>query len=155
MVRPADLDRLVGSPWHGTLSYLDYQSNSKATISSTLEVVQQPGLAQVGNDFADAGVAPGWQFRIGYPDEPKMDSAQVVRIEDGGRRLSGEKVLSRSERGDGVICLVTEERGRDDDRPADFRFTYNIAARAFSIRKEVRPDGAAEFFERNCYRWTR
>jgi hypothetical protein len=37
----------------------------------------------------------------------------------------------------------------------EFRYTYLIEASSFSIGKEVRPEGAAEFFARNRYSWKR
>ncbi len=36
-----------------------------------------------------------------------------------------------------------------------FRFTYTLDGAAFSVKKEVKPEGAAEFFERNRYSWKR
>lgn len=159
MVVPADLDRLTGAPWAGTLTYRDYGTGKETTIESTLEVVKAPGLAEIGNDFADAGVRPGWEFRIGYPREPKANSSFVVRISPDGKRLqtdrSDETVTSRIEMPDGALLLTTEERGMDNERPAVLQFLYAISQTSFSMTKRVRPEGEPEFFDRNKYRWSR
>lgn len=154
-MRAADLDRLTGPEWNGTLTYRDYTTDKKTSIGSTLTVVKVAGLAEVGNDFADAGVTPGWDFRIGYPREPKMNSSEVIRISPGGDRLGDEAVTQRQEMSDGTLRLVTEKRGTDNDNPALFRFVYTITDSVFTITKLVKPDGELDFFERNEYRWKR
>ena len=155
MVRAADLDRLTGPEWNGTLTYRDYTTDKRTSIESTLTVVKVAGLAEVGNDFADAGVTPGWDFRIGYPREPKMNSSEVIRISPGGDRLGDEAVTQRQEMSEGTLRLVTEKRGTDNDNPALFRFVYTITDSVFTITKLVKPDGELDFFERNEYRWKR
>jgi len=155
MVRAADLDRLTGPEWKGTLTYRDYTTDKETSIESTLTVVKVAGLAEVGNDFADAGVTPGWDFRIGYPREPKMNSSEVIKISPGGDRLGDEVVTQRLEMSDGTLRLVTEKRGTDNDLPALFRFVYTITDSVFTITKLVRPESEVEFFERNEYRWKR
>ena len=96
-----------------------------------------------------------WVFEYEYPDEPKANGKQVVRLEEGGTLFDGEKVVERSSLDGGALRIVTEKRGRDNDRDALFRYTYTLGESSFSIRKEVRPEGAAEFFERNTYSWRR
>lgn len=155
MVTSADLDRLTGPEWTGNLTYRDYTTDKKTSIESTLLVVKQAGLAEVGNDFADAGVRPSWDFRIGYPREPKMNSSEEIKISPGGRQLGDETVRQRQEMSDGTLRLVTEKRGTDNDNPAQFRFVYTITDTVFTITKLVKPDSEAEFFERNEYRWMR
>ena len=72
------------------------------------------------------------------------------------RRISdGEEVVERAGLDRGGFRLVTVKRGRDNDREALFRFTYTFGGMTFSIKKEVRPEGSAEFFERNTYSWKR
>lgn len=43
----------------------------------------------------------------------------------------------------------------DNDKRALFRYTYLLGAKSLSIKKEVRYEGASEFFERNEYSWKR
>lgn len=154
-ISASDLDRLTGAPWTGTLTYRDYQTNKETTIESTLEVIKLPGLAQVGNDFADAGVVPRWEFRFGYPREPKANSTNIVQLSHDGRRFDNELVIKRSESPENTLRFITQSRGSDNDKPATFRHLYALTDNSFTITKLVKPDDAVDFFERNAYRWKR
>ncbi|MGH9903627.1 MAG: hypothetical protein ACRD68_17610 [Pyrinomonadaceae bacterium] len=142
-VQAEDLRRLTGARWTGALVYVDYGSNKEVSIRSNLTVTQSPG------DEAS------WVFDYEYPDEPKANGKQVVTLGKDGTAIGGETVIERSSLDDGALKVVTERRGKDNNRDALLRFTYLIGASSFSIRKEVRPEGAAEFFERNRYSWKR
>ncbi len=138
-----DLRRLTGARWTGTLTYLDYRSKKPVSIPSNLLVSQAEGDES------------SFVFEYGYPKEPRANGGQTLKISDDGTVIDGQAVVERASLGSGVLRLVTVKRGRDDDKEALFRFTYTIAASSFSIMKEVRPEGAAEFFERNRYSWQR
>ncbi|MET0623305.1 MAG: hypothetical protein ABW250_10025 [Pyrinomonadaceae bacterium] len=140
-VRPEDLRRLTGARWTGTLTYTDYSSNKRVTISSNLSVTERD--------------ATSWVFEYEYPKEPKATGKQSVTLARDGATLDGETVVERSELEGGQLRVVTEKRGTDDDRAALFRYTYLIGASSFSVRKEVRRDGDEGFFERNVYSWSR
>lgn len=138
-----DLRRLTGAQWTGTLSYLDYRSNKKTTIQSSLKVTRVEG-----NESS-------WLFEYTYPAEPKANGRRVVKLEEGGTVIDGETIVERTRLDGDAFKVVTEKRGKDNDRDALFRYTYTFGASSFSILKEVRPEGASEFFERNRYSWHR
>jgi len=138
-----DLQRLTGARWRGTLTYTDYRSAKKVSIPSELTVTQAEGQGRA------------WLFEYVYPAEPKANGRRTVTLGEGGGVFDSEKVVERTGNGDGVVVIVTEKRGKDNDKDALFRFTYTFGGSSFSIRKEVRPEGAAEFFERNRYSWER
>ncbi len=142
-VSAEDLRRLAGARWSGALTYLDYRSNRKVSIPSNLTVTQA------------AGDENAWVFEYEYPEEPKANGQRTLKIEGDGAVFDGETVVERAGLDGGGFRLVTVKRGRDNERDALFRFTYTLDGPAFSIKKEVRPDGAAEFFERNQYSWKR
>ena len=142
-VAAEDLRGLTGARWTGTLTYLDYRSNNKVSIPSNLRVTQ-----------ADEG-GSAWVFEYEYPEEPKANGKQTLKISDDGTVFDGERVVERAGLGGGGFRLVTVKRGKDNEKEALFRFTYTLEGSAFSIKKEVRPEGAAEFFERNTYSWKR
>jgi len=142
-IEPADLQRLSGAPWKGSLTYLDYTSKKPVSIASTLVVTR-----------ADAD-GRSWRFDYQYPDEPKANSASSVTIAGDGSAIDGERVTERSVLADGIVRIVTEKSGQDDRRPAMFRFTYLIGDSSFSRRKEVKFEGTADYFERHTYSWTR
>ncbi len=141
--RAEDLRRLTGARWMGTLVYLDYRSNKEVSIRSNLTVTELPGEVS------------SWVFEYEYPDEPKANSTQTVTLDQDGTVIDVGTVIERITLDGGALRIVTERRGRDNNRDALFRYTYLIGASSFSIKKEVRPEGAAEFFERNRYSWKR
>lgn len=142
-VTDKDLRPLTGAQWTGTLTYLDYRSNKKVSIPSSLTVTQS------------AEDARSWVFDYKYPDEPKADGKETVKVSEDGRAINDETVTERTELDGGALRIVTERKGRDNDREAAFRYTYLLGAKSFSIKKEVRYEGAGDFFERNQYSWTR
>lgn len=142
-LKAGDLKRLTGAQWKGTLTYLDYGKNKKVSITSHLAVAG-PGADELS-----------WTFDYQYPDEPRANSKGVVVVSQDGTIFDGGRVIERATATGGVLKIVTEKAGTDDDKPALFRFTYLLGPSSFSIRKEVRHEGAAEFFERNHYSWTR
>lgn len=142
-VSPEDLRKLSGSRWTGTLTYLDYRSNRPVSIPSSLTVTQAGGDENA------------WVFEYEYPDEPKANGKQTLKLEEGGTVFDGETVVERTGLDSGGFRLVTVKRGRDNDKDALFRFTYTLDGAAFSVKKEVKPEGAAEYFERNRYSWKR
>lgn len=142
-VKADDLGRLTGAQWKGTLTYLDYGRNEKVSIPSNLTV------SHSGADERS------WMFEYRYPDEPKADGGKSVTVGKDGLTINDERVIERTTLADGTLKIVTEKAGKDNDKPSLFRFTYLLGPKSFSIRKEVRHEGAAEFFERNQYSWTR
>ena len=138
-----DLRRLTGTQWTGALTYMDYRSNKQVSISSNLTVTQV------------AGDEMSWVFAYEYPHEPKADSKHTVTITEGGTRVDGKQVTERILLDADTIRIAAEQAGTDNDRKALLRYTYLIAPSHFSIKKEVRYEGTAEFFERNRYSWKR
>ncbi len=143
-VTEADIDRLAGGPWVGTLTYLDYGSGKRVSIDSSLVVRRLEGEP------------PSWEFGVGYSKEPHADSKETVVLGRGGEVLGDEVVVSREVVAGGVK-IVTEADGEDDGRKARFRFEHVISEREYTRRKLVRFAGAGEgeFFERHVYRWGR
>jgi len=142
-VSAEDLNKLAGARWTGTLTYLDYRSNKPVSIPSSLTVKRADGDENA------------WVFEYEYPDEPKANGKQTLKVSEGGTVFDGETVVERTGLDSGGFRLVTVKRGRDNDKDALFRFTYTLDGASFSVKKEVRPEGAAEFFERNRYSWKR
>ncbi|MGH7244618.1 MAG: hypothetical protein ACREJD_14495 [Phycisphaerales bacterium] len=159
LVRAEDLDRLTGPEWKGTLTTRDNLTNKETTIESTLTVVKVAGLAEVGNDFSDAGVRSSWEFQFAFPQEPKENYTETFMISFDGKRLGDENVRERIEVNPGsppgTLVLITEKTGSDNDKPANLRFRYTLSDQLFMITKYVKPEGTADFFQRSEYRWTR
>ena len=142
-IKANDLQRLAGVQWTGTLTYLDYGKNKKVSIPSNLLITRS----------ADDKLL--WIFEFQYPDEPQANSKRNVMIGEDGRSFGDEMVVERTKLANKTLKIVTNKNGMDNDKPALLRFTYLLGPTSFSIRKEVKYEGASEFFERNEYSWRR
>ena len=140
-IRESDLQVMRGDPWTGTLSYLDFSSNTPTQIPVAADVRRVTPRTLV--------------YRLEYPDEPDYNSTQKISISPDGTRIDGYRIVERGRADTGQLRIVTEGRSTDNNEAADVRFVYLIGARAFSIQQLVKPDGQAEFFERNRYSFTR
>ena len=145
LVREDDFDRLIGTPWTGTLTYLDYTSMKSATIRSTLAVARLPQ--------SESG--PAWDLRVGYNDAPHANSREALVLLEGGRRLGTASVVERTLLAGGLVAIATERQGEDDGQPATLRHVYLLGASECSIQNLVMLDDSDESFERNLYRWSR
>lgn len=144
-VTPQDFEALVGPGWAGTLTYRDYTTEARTTIKAALLLTRMAGALEGGSR---------WDFRIAYADEPHANSGDTISLSADGRRFRNATVVERRVLADGRTLIVTEEDGRDNDRPARIRMVYTIGTRAASLQKLVRYQGA-EYFERHIYEWTR
>jgi len=142
-LRVKDLQLLTGNQWTGTLTYLDYRTNKKVSIASNLLVSRSNGDKL------------SWVFEYQYPDEPKANGKEIVTISKDGGIINGEKVVERVKLAGNTLRIVTEKNGSDNDKKALFRFTYLIGPKSFSIKKDVRYEGAEAFIERNQFSWRR
>ena len=146
VVVSADIDRLTGAPWAGTLTYLDYTSRTQTSISSSLLMTRLP-------EQSDGNVA--WEMRVSYANEPHANRAETAVLGRGGSVFRKGQVMERSVLPDGTVRVVTEQDGQDDDRDARFRFVYLLGDKQCSIQKLVRFKTEETFFERHIYRWSR
>lgn len=142
-IKRNDLQILTGAQWSGTLTYLDYRSQKMISIPVNLSV--KP----------NADDDRSWSFSYNYPDEPRANSEEIIRLSKDGRSLNGEVVLERTRLRDNTIRVVTEKKGQDDNRSASIRYTYLLNDKSFSITKDVRYEGDDKFFQRNAFRWKR
>ena len=138
-----DIQVLTGDKWVGSLTYRDYRSNKMVSIPSTLSVSRT------------ADKEPTFELDFQYPEEPKANGKKTVVIKDYGRKLDDEKVVERRQLTNDLLKVVTEKKGKDNDRDALMRFTYLISAKSFSITKEVKYEGSSDYVARNQYNWAR
>ena len=142
-VKRDDLQMLTGAQWSGTLTYLDYRSRKLISIPVNLSV-----KPNADDDWS-------WSFTYNYPDEPRANSEEIIRLSKDRRSINGEVVLERTRLRDNTIKVVTEKKGEDDNRSASIRYTYFLNVRSFSITKDVRYEDDDKYFERNTFRWKR
>ncbi|MEO1220566.1 MAG: S41 family peptidase [Pseudomonadota bacterium] len=136
----SDFEILVGDTWSGELQYLNFGSDKRSTIPVRM-VVREP-----------TGMAVPYGFL--YPGEEDKNASDHIRISRDGRKLNGFIITRRYTDDDGRLVIVTEGQGRDDNRPADIRLTYEIGEKTFVTRKDVRFE-SGQFINRNEYRMSR
>lgn len=136
-----DLQALSDRLWRGELSYLDYSKNTWTNIPSNLRVTRSEQDPSV------------WLWSYGYDDEPHANAKDGLRLSSDGKSLGEEKVISRTRLHKGIIRIVTTMMGKDDGRDAQFRFTYLFNKDSFERKKEVKLNGADDYFVRHVYRW--
>ncbi len=154
----ADLDRLTGAVWRGTLTYTDYTSGEQVSIPSTLRITHPE--ANEGVEAEEGERDRGrWLWAYGYDDEPEADSAGLYVLSEDGTALvtegQSEIVLERADLEGGGVRFVLQREGLDDERPATMQRIIEARAGELTIRKMVRFAGTAEFFQRHEYRWKR
>lgn len=145
--RAADLDRLAGPPWAGTLTYLDYASDQRTTIPVTLEV------ARVVPEKAGGGAA--WSFAFNFSEEPEAAETMVIALSPDGAALGDEMVVERAELPGGAVRIVTVQESADNNRPARLRQIYTLDDQRVSVVKMVRYTGETDELERNRFELSR
>ncbi len=137
-----DLNILTGKKWSGKLTYLDYKSNKEVSIPAELTVEK--------TDDQDVFI-----FINEYPEEPKANASETIRIDDNGKTFSNETVTEKISDESGYLKLVTEREGMDDEKPALIRHTYFISIKKFVIKKEVKFSDGVNFITRHSYEFER
>lgn len=139
----ADLQALSDKLWRGELRYLDYSKNTWTSIPSNIRVTRSEQDPSV------------WLWSYGYDDEPHANAKDGLPLAEDGKSLGDEKVISRTRLHQDEIRIVTTMMGKDDGRDAQFRFTYRFNKDSFERKKEVKLNGADDFFVRHVYVWKR
>ncbi len=139
-VTPADLVRVSGEGWTGTLVYRDYSPPfGEVTLKTDVDISM---------------TTDGLMLAMRYPDEPSANSTDILSVGAGGTKLGGDPVISR--RKDGKTVYFTTRADCDDDgTPATCEHVYTFGKKQFGMRKTVTfKDGSASF-QRNAYTYTR
>jgi hypothetical protein len=138
-----DFQRLIGD-WKGTLTYLDYSSNKPYTMPADISISQ-------------SGKSKIFFFSNIYPNEPKANSTDTIKISKNGRMINNETVKSKRKLKNGNTKITMEYSGLDgnDKKPAIIRITYNFGKTTFTKTKEVQFEGQEEWIKRHEYSYTR
>ncbi len=128
--------------WTGSLTYIDYGTKKPYTMPANL-------------DISVPATFPGTVILLNqYPDEPKANSYDTLRISKGGQYFDEGKILEKKNT-DKKLIILTEREGMDDNRPATIRIHYTAGPHDFIIYKEVRFNKQDSFMMRHEYRMSR
>ena len=141
IVTKDDLQILLGK-WTGTLTYIDYGSNKPYTMPANLIVEQGKNENQI-------------LLFNNYPNEPKANSKDKIKISKNGELLDNKRVKSKEKLADNQIQIITEYFGKDNKKKALIRNIYIIGEKKFVIRKEVKFNNSEEWIVRNKYSYNR
>ena len=141
IVTKDDLQILHGK-WTGTLTYIDYSSNKPYTMPANLIVEQGKNENQI-------------LLFNNYPNEPKANSKDKIKISKNGELLDNKKVKSKEKLADNQIQIITEYSGKDNKKKALIRNIYIIGEKQFVIRKEVKFNNSEKWIVRNKYSYNR
>ena len=141
IVTKDDLQILHGK-WTGTLTYIDYSSNKPYTMPANLIVEQGKNENQI-------------LLFNNYPNEPKANSKDKIKISKNGELLDNKRVKSKEKLADNQIQIITEYSGKDNKKKALIRNIYIIGEKQFVIRKEVKFNNSEEWIVRNKYSYNR
>ena len=134
-VLPEDLKLLIGE-WEGSITYLDYQTNKPFTMPANLIVEQGKNKYRL-------------LLKNMYPNEPKANSSDKIKIAKDGRLLNNDTVILKETLKSGNIKIQTKKKGKDDNKQALIRYTYTIGNDNFSIKKEVQFNQKDEWIKRS------
>ncbi len=140
-VTPEDLKAVIGE-WTGSITYLDYQTNEPFTMPADLIV--EPGKNE--NTLV---------LNYIYPDEPKANSTDRIRITQNGTLLNKDIITLRKELADGQTQIQTEREGKDDNKDALIRQTYIMGQDQFLMRKEVQFEASEDWIKRSEFSYQR
>lgn len=140
-ITPEDLKVVIGN-WEGSITYLDYQSNKPFTMPANLNVAhgKNKNILLLNNT---------------YPNEPKANNSDKIKIAKNGMLLNKNVVTSREELENGHIQIQTEHEAKDDNKKALIRYTYVIGNDFFLIRKEVQFEEAGDWIKRSEFNYHR
>jgi hypothetical protein len=141
-VNSNDLKIITGDQWKGKLTYLDYSSNQKTSISAHLMVQQSTEEKNI------------FYFIHDYPKEPKANKTDTVIINNDGKQLNDQSVIKKEKIGN-IIKLITESSRGSKDELKYFRYTYLLGSNLFSIKKEEKGMKDTAYFTRNIYEYQR
>ena len=147
--------RTLAGHWSGTLTYKDYRDPTRrVTLPTLLDISHERDSAALRLVFTyDDG--PG-KTVYSY-DRLAFDASGAVMTWDDTAAVKPQTFAVTAYRVDlaaGLIHLVAETEGEDNDKPATLRETIMIARDSVRILKTVRPRGE-EFGFRHEYRFER
>lgn len=130
---------ISGKDWKGFLTYKDYSSGNEVNIPVNIR------LDNISNNE--------YNVTLEFPKEPHANSNYKKSFSEDGKKFGDENVTSVSVEYGGIYTLITEKEGMDDNKPADFRFTYKYSENEFSIKKEVKYKDENDYFVRNTFKF--
>lgn len=144
-ITATDLRPLLGAEWQGSLTYRDYGNQQLVTLPTQLRVTQAtPQELTLRYDYRE-------------PNGNVVQGTDRLRLQANGTQLEWDGLLMQVQRKQQLpahtLQLELLGEGQDNNRPATIRRTVLLAARRYSVRKEVRFAGDTTFLLRHEYQF--
>jgi len=138
-----DWKPLIGN-WQGNLTYLDYSSGKPYTIPANIQI-------KFSDDAKELIISNN------YPNEPKANSVDTLKISGNGTMINQETIISISNLKNGSKEIITEYKGKDgnDNKAAIIRHTYTFDNSNYSNRKDVQFIDQKTWIKRHEYKYSR
>jgi len=130
--------------WKGTITYLDYTSGKPFTMPCNLTITK------------DKTNSRQLILAFEYPEEPKANGNDTLRVSADGTMIDDEKVIAKENK-EGALQIITETNGVDgnDNKKALIKHIYTISKKTFIKRKEVKFEEEDKFIMRNEFKMFR
>ena len=128
--------------WEGTLTYMDYTSNTPYSMPANVTVTEGKNKNQL-------------ILHNEYPNEPKANGKGKINLSKNGQAINGSDLISRENLENGDLELVTESMGKDNNEKALIRIVYVIGKDRFIMRKEVKFENSESWLQRNEFSYRR
>ncbi|WP_022823548.1 DoxX family protein [Hymenobacter norwichensis] len=129
--------------WNGTLTYVDYKTQKRVTLPTTLNGMQSKPRELV------------LDYIYQEPEGSQVKGYDKVQLATDGLSLIWDGVPLRLVRKTRLpeqgLALVLEGRGVDDNKSCLIRKTVLMKKKQLTILKEVKYDGSKDFIIRNEY----
>jgi len=135
----ADFENLDNSKWIGNLKYVNYGDGHEVTLKTTMQIFLE------GNKIL---------INTQYPDEPKANSKESIKIKKDGTYLGNEEIIEKNQEM-GTMKLVTKYRGKDNNKSAIIYKTYTLSENEYSVEKSVDYLNSEQKIWRNRYNYKR
>ena len=135
----SDFKNLDNSKWSGSLMYINYGDEKEVTLRTTMQILLE------GNKIL---------MNIQYPDEPKANSRESIKIKKNGTYLDDEEIIEKNMEM-GTMKMVTKYRGKDNNKPALIYKTYSISENEYTVEKKVDYLNTEQKILRNRYHYKR
>lgn len=144
VVSTADFSKAFGF-LKGSLTYLDYSSGKPYTMPANITLMID---ASNSNNIIQV---------MEYPDEPKANGKDTIRITEKGTKLDGENIVQKQMLPSGDMQIITEKEGKDgnDNKKALIRHTYLINKDKYSVQKDVKFENEDKWIRRHTYSYQR
>ncbi len=140
-IQHQDIHLLIGE-WTGSLTYIDYRTNKPYEMPANL-------IVEKGRNKDELFL------KNIYPNETSANNIDTLIITNDGSFINNQPVVSRDILDGGVIRIITEQQGKDNNKVANLKHIYLIGKNNYSDTKEVQFQDSKAWLKRSVFSYKR